>query len=441
VHRSFGVSSIYAFSVPTMMADSGLPDAQFSATYGAATLAGAVFQFRWGRLIDRYGARLALPGFLCLLGAGLTGMTLCGPELGWGNFPLLFVSWTCMRTTAIGALDNCTNTAVAQWFDKRRGRAMSLMNFAAQLLQGGAYAQIAQRSVAERGWRFTNRYVAGLGCAVLALVCAMLVWHTPEEVGCAPDGARKPAAHSVYAPNTDEESEGAEDDTDDEQSLLSGEKDMSDTPEQRAPASSAQCRDYTVKEARANASLYLLAGTVGSFGFVWASTDFYLLAIVASNTGTAVLPDLASTYYFPQAMGACTFTIIAGVLVDRGLGPHIILSFAAACCAIQVVLLTQTGRYLWVNVAAGVLRGVVLSGYGTVSGVVWAQYYGRTNIGAIASHAQIAMVVYSAAGPVVFGLAFAALGDYTQVLLGTALLPATMGVLDLFLLRPPPRLG
>ena len=147
VHRSFGVSSIYAFSVPTMMADSGLPSAQFSSVYGAGTLAGAVFQFRWGRLIDRCkqpifagifmgpilsrllvvdgyiltdaavmpdGARLALPGFLCMLGFGLGGMTFCGPELGWLNLPLLFVCWTCMRTTAIGALDNCTNTVVVQ---------------------------------------------------------------------------------------------------------------------------------------------------------------------------------------------------------------------------------------------------------------------------------------------------------------------------------------
>ena len=98
VHRSFGVSSIYAFTVPTMMAESGLPDAQFSTVYGAATLAGAVFQFRWGRLIDRYGARVALPGFLCMLGAGLTGMTFCGPVLSlFSSFSLhfLFISPPC----------------------------------------------------------------------------------------------------------------------------------------------------------------------------------------------------------------------------------------------------------------------------------------------------------------------------------------------------------
>lgn len=90
---------------------------------------------------------------------------------------------------------------------------MSAMNFAAQLMQGGVYAQIAQYYVAVEGWRFMNRFIAGLGCALLALVCSMLVWHTPEEVGCVCDGIRKPppAVKLVYE---DEESKGGDGDDD-----------------------------------------------------------------------------------------------------------------------------------------------------------------------------------------------------------------------------------
>ena len=40
-HRSFGVSRIFAFTVPGIMADSSLPESHFSAIYGGATLAGA----------------------------------------------------------------------------------------------------------------------------------------------------------------------------------------------------------------------------------------------------------------------------------------------------------------------------------------------------------------------------------------------------------------
>jgi MFS family permease len=93
-HRSFGVSRIFAFTVPGIMADSSLPEAHFSALYGGATLAGASLQFKWGRLIDRYGSRIALPCFILMLGLGLAAITACGGELGAANYPLLFVGFT-----------------------------------------------------------------------------------------------------------------------------------------------------------------------------------------------------------------------------------------------------------------------------------------------------------------------------------------------------------
>ena len=59
------------------IADSSLPEAHFSALYGGATLAGASLQFKWGRLIDRYGSRIALPCFILMLGLGLAAITAC----------------------------------------------------------------------------------------------------------------------------------------------------------------------------------------------------------------------------------------------------------------------------------------------------------------------------------------------------------------------------
>eukprot|EP01043_Picozoa_sp_COSAG02_P076125 COSAG02_NODE_16022_length_1120_cov_1.409403_1_plen_213_part_10 len=156
-HRSFGVSRIFAFTVPGIMADSSLPESHFSAIYGGATLAGAALQFKWGRLIDRYGSRVALPCFILMLGLGLTAITICGAHLGSANYPLLFVGFTAIRTTAIGALDNVTSTTVAQWFDKRRGRAMTGMIFTQELLTSSLYAQLAQHFTASMGWRWTNR--------------------------------------------------------------------------------------------------------------------------------------------------------------------------------------------------------------------------------------------------------------------------------------------
>ena len=108
-------------------------------------------------------------------------------------------------------------------------------------------------------------------------------------------------------------------------------------------------------------------------------------------------------------------------------------------CSANALLLTQSGA-LWANVLAGVARGVCLSGYGTVSGVAHAQYYGRANVGAIAAHSQISLVVLSALGPLAFSMAFTALGSFHSTLVLTALFPAVLSVLDFVVLRPPPSL-
>lgn len=109
-------------------------------------------------------------------------------------------------------------------------------------------------------------------------------------------------------------------------------------------------------------------------------------------------------------------------------------------CSANALLLTQSGA-VWANIIAGVARGACLAGYGTVSGVSHAQYYGRTNVGAIAAHSQISLVVFSALGPLAFGVAYTLLGGFQSTLFLTALFPAVLAVLDFAVLRPPPPLS
>jgi hypothetical protein len=115
---------------------------------------------------------------------------------------------------------------------------------------------------------------------------------------------------------------------------------------------------------------------------------------------------------------------------------HIVLGSAAVACSANALLLTKSGA-VWPNILAGVARGACLSGYGTVSGVAHAQYYGRANVGAIAAHSQISLVVLSALGPLAFSVAISMLGSFRSTLLLTALFPAVLSVLDFAVLRPP----
>ena len=106
----------------------------------------------------------------------------------------------------------------------------------------------------------------------------------------------------------------------------------------------------------------------------------------------------------------------------------------------EMCIRDRSGTAVWANILAGVARGACLSGYGTVSGVAHAQYYGRAHVGAIAAHSQISLVVFSALGPLVFGVAYSSLG-FRSTLVLTALFPAVLSVLDFAVLRPPPPLS
>jgi len=312
---------------------------------------------------------------------------------------------------------------------------MATLNFTCQMLQGSLYAQLAQNTVASEGWRYTNR-MAALGCAVLAAITSLLVWHTPEEVGCTPDGAPAPAPPaSLYAASSDDEASGKREVGDEEEEEGEGSEEQG----LLGGGVSSSFRDYTLAEAKRTAALPLLSLCTGSFAFCWAATDFYLIAIVASNSGTfgAGAVDLATTYYLPQSVGACLFTILGGVLVDRGVDPARLMVVAGFSCAANVVLLTMSGAVL-ANIAAGVTRGICLSGYGTVSGCVYGQYYGRTHLGAITSYPQISVVVFSAIGPLAFGVAFDLLGSFTLCLFLTAAFPLALSLCILFCVRKPP---
>jgi|EP01044_Picomonas_judraskeda_P004345 hypothetical protein len=200
---------------------------------------------------------------------------------------------------------------------------MTGMIFTQELLTSSLYAQLAQHFTATKGWRWTNR-AAALGCCGLAVVCGLLVWHTPEEVGLAPDGrpAARPASSSVY------EEEAIDTPVDGEQreqeALLKGGGDErraerethtqreteterhTDPTAQQGEQTQARGRsDYTVQQARRHIGLWLLALNIGCFGFCWAATDFYLLAIVAANTGLCLSLSLCVSLCLCLSLSLC----------------------------------------------------------------------------------------------------------------------------------------
>src|SRR5437763_1354859 len=140
----------------------GWPAAELSYAVTAYYLLGATSLFFWvGPLFDRWGARVvivigaaALSGGLVLLGSVSEQWQI------YLAFAVMSVGWATMSGAAI-------NIIVAPWFDRRRGRAISLTTAAAVAgrIVTGFFVDRVDRRIAACG----NFIVQALGTATLAL--------------------------------------------------------------------------------------------------------------------------------------------------------------------------------------------------------------------------------------------------------------------------------
>jgi hypothetical protein len=72
-------------------------------------------------------------------------------------------------------------------------------------------------------------------------------------------------------------------------------------------------------------------------------------------------------------------------------------------------------------------------------GVIFANYYGRRHLGAIAGFSSTLLVAASALGPMPFGIARDLMGGYGPVLTTMAILPFSLAFACLFFGKPAPR--
>jgi sugar phosphate permease len=103
-------------------------------------------------------------------------------------------------------------------------------------------------------------------------------------------------------------------------------------------------------------------------------------------------------------------------------------------------LLCSMPHYVYVNVLMGIFRGVYNGLKGTVSGVVFANFYGRRHVGAISSFERVFAITGAALGPTVFAFAREATGEFVTVLRVLALPPLLIGAaITVFLKQPKPQ--
>ncbi len=373
-----GQSFVFSVFVDPILADTGISRVGLSTLYAFGTAVSAGMVVLVARLADRFGARLMLAFIAFALGAACIGMSVAAGPL------VLFFGFAALRALGQGSLPVMATMLTAQWFVKRRGRAVAVvvLGLAAS---NAVLPPATQALISSFGWR--GAYVAlGIIVWVLLIPSAILVVRNrPEEVGLHPDGAEAP----VEEPGDGE-----------------------------APAGRGFLRVV------ASPDFWFLATSLAAVPFVVTALVFHQISILDAQ---GLTPAAAAGVFVPFALASAAATAVSGALAER-FGPKGVLTISLGLLLIAVVGL-QFVSALPAAIAYSAVLGAAAGTQGVVAGMIWAHYYGRTGLGAVQGPGTMVMISSAALAPLPLAAFRQLSGDYSLGLLVMASIPVACFVM------------
>jgi MFS family permease len=334
----------------------GWDKASIGLAYSGVVLVSGFAGLGLGHALDRFGARLLLAAGSLITGLSLLliarAHTLAAFDLLW--------------TAGIGAGSALTYypvtmTVVANWFDRRRLRALSLLTFMGAFASTLTYP-VAGVLIARLGWRDAVTILAAVQLLVALPLHALVVRRHPEDLGLHPDGAATAGAS---------------------------------TPESGVPYAAAM-RSAAFWLPTAAIALSYFASTAMLLEHV-----AYLIERGYSPSFAAALVGLFGLAYLPGR----SFIAWAGdrvSVVALFTTAFVIEAFGIAILALKPAL--------WGVVAYVCTFGAAYGATFPLRGALMAQRFGRRSYGAILAAQGVPVGIVAALGPVVAGRLIDAFG-------------------------------
>ncbi len=380
-----GQSHTFSVFVGPISADLGVTPASVATAYAAATLVAAFGLPFAGRLTDRYGPRRMMLTVGLLLGLACLFFGAAA------NLVMLGLGFAMLRFLGQGAtMLNCSNL-VSQWFDRKRGFAMSLMalGFAGSI---AVHPPLGQWLIDNYGWRFAWVVLGLLTWALVLPVFWLIVHDKPEPLGLDPDGA------------------------------ASGPK---AGPKGEIPG-------LTLKEALRTPTFYIVLAGMFSISMLVTVLHFYQVTVFTR----AGLDAADAALVFPIAAAVMVAAMpLVGRLMDR---IRTRFAFAMALCvqAGSLLMATAVGDFAGAAVFAAIF-GLNNAFSMTLFGYIFPRYFGRRHLGSVQGAAQTVIVIGASLGPPLIGFAAEATGGFAGPLQVAALFPLACALVAALFLRTP----
>jgi MFS transporter, OFA family, oxalate/formate antiporter len=344
---------------------------QISVVTSVGAILGALIAPVMGRVTDTWGARLPLTlGSICIVLATWY-LAVMQSLLGF------YVAFSLARVADQGCVQACSSAAIAKWFQRYRGRAMSVLFLAASA--GGVLLPLLVHSIIQAWhWRTAWGILSGIMLGFGVLPSALLLRRQPEDVGLSVDGEALPRQTTSALPPSVE----------------------------ACPSAGAHAIDaWSLREALRTPTLWLLLAAA------------FVVGVGSTGVGLHVVPYLHQQGVAPTAaVGMVSGSFLAsgvsnllwGFSADRlAVRPLLVVMYALRAASLGVLLIADT-----IPKASlfALVQGFADGGIRPLAAVLLANYYGRQHLGAIYGFERAVQVLGFALGPLVSGATF----DHTQ---------------------------
>ena len=401
------VATLSVFAVP-MTREFNWSLGLFSGAVSLGGLCAVAISPFLGRLIDRYGSGVILATTSLAVGGIAVGLSLVGQALA---FYALYVPG---RMAFASPLELGTNTAMNNWFIRRRSLALALLT----VCQGTGLAAmplVAQFIIS--GWNWRVAWVS-LGCYTLAvgvLPALLLLARRPEDMGLAADPRPGESRTLISPPAQAQLTDSAAD--------KGSREEPTNTDVGRAPELSEVVEsslgdptwtpaavvepDFTVARALRTRAFWVLAVFSGAGFMVQAGVSLHQVShFINQGLGGSAAAFSAGTFAFCQVLGGLLWSGLTTKVPIRFL-----LALSALCLSIGAAGIEASSTLAW-GLSAAVILGVGVGGLHLLLRLAWAEYYGREHLGSITGLTLPVQVGGQALGPVIAGFMYDATQSY-----------------------------
>lgn len=361
---------VLAVLMKPMASDMGWSRAAISGAMSAGSLASGPLSLLVGPLVDKRGTRWVLA-----VGVGVMGLSIIGVSqvAALWQFYLFF---GLSRAISAGIVEMATSVAVANWFIRRRARAMGFSATGPRI--GLAFfPPLALWLMSWAGWRGAWIGLGVFAWAIAIVPIVLLVGRRPEDFGLGPDGdsAAPPVRPALSRSGVS----------------LQG----------------VQERSWRVREA------------VGS-GHFWLLTASQALTMMASGgvnlhqlphlTDRGIPMGVAVGAIASYAIWAMVGVLAWSFLTER-IGVRLCLAADLALAAAGVFILARVDS-IGLAYFYSAFYGLSFGGQMALFPLAWADYFGKASLGTVRGVSWPIIMVFNASGISFAGLVYDSTGSY-----------------------------